>query len=850
MGNAPSKGIRIIDLTGSKSRRNYSNIFSRSAVEGGGRNRIAATTTTTRALTTTTTTTGTTTTTTLAPTTTTTTLSGDTYFYPFTFTGGTLGYRNIGSHGMTFSSSGDTTMHGFTLYGSSAGTAQFRFYEYDAEFTYEDPPDEKEFVGDSPYLGTALISETLDIVEGANEFIYDIAVTGTSLNPKYYWIGFDDIDVGATGSTQIDGLRRHKLMTELKPFDAENGIQLLDSRNRISNYDYDLQDPVGVGETYYYFYDFSFYDGLITTTTTTQAPTTTTTIYDPYFYPFAFEGGSDSYSSNIDWRGVTFASSADTTFHSIDVSANAAGGVRLRIYKFDAEFTKTGDYFDGQDPDEGVSVLDQWYSVDSGSNELVIDVATTGSTSVPTYFWIGISEISGSTSSLLRTSGAGIPFDAVSGIELLDARTGNNGYDSGDYFYWSYDAKFTKSGSVTTTTTTTTGITTTTTTTGVTATTTTTTSIYYYPFAFAGGSSGYSSSVDDRGMTFTSSGDSVLNSFTVDSDGSGQTRVYVYKYDAEFTETGSTGYFDGDSPNEGTLILDETYDLIDGENTITVDLAVTGTTGNAQAYWIGVDNTTSSGLLRSSGVNLPFNELSYVRLMDSRSRLSNYSYDGYYYFVYNAKFSNGVTGSTGVTTTTTLSSSEIHKLSLGESDNTFEGTELTWQNVGKDGDSAPLILLDQNGDDQGLRFIIPEDTISENVRKQTLWTEITSGNVSFPDDILLLGVDSYGAFISDDQNGVLRISGLTTGSTYSFEVFSTLNSTTTGWSVSDSDYTGLILSGGTATGNTGNINPIGNTGNTITLENTSNDLGIIDLHFTGDEDWDHPVINAMIITKT
>jgi hypothetical protein len=198
------------------------------------------------------------------------------------------------------------------------------------------------------------------------------------------------------------------------------------------------------------------------------------------------------------------------------------------------------------------------------------------------------------------------------------------------------------------------------------------------------------------------------------------------------------------------------------------------------------------------------------------------------------------------TTTTTILSSQIHKLSLGELNSNFEEISLTWQSVGTDYDTTPLTLLDENGVDQGLTLNLPESTISINVRKIILNSGITSGDAEFPDDVLIRGYDSYGAFISQNKNAVIRISGCT-NDTYTFKIYCTVNNDVTGWAVSDTDYTELILSGGTAD-DTSSLNPINNS-TVITLSNTPNDQGYIDICFTGNEDWDHPVMNAIIISK-
>lgn len=201
---------------------------------------------------------------------------------------------------------------------------------------------------------------------------------------------------------------------------------------------------------------------------------------------------------------------------------------------------------------------------------------------------------------------------------------------------------------------------------------------------------------------------------------------------------------------------------------------------------------------------------------------------------------------TTTSTTTPALYSERHKLNLGEFNNTFEGTSATWMNIGRDFDSDPLVILDEDGTNQGVTFKVPESTTSMNITKRELNSGITSAHVEFPDNVLLRGLDGYGKFITDVKNSILRISGLT-NDTYTFSIYCTSNPSVTGWAVSDTDYVGLKLVGG-GVDDTDSLNPIINT-NVITLSNTPNVSGYIDLEFYGDQDWDHAHINAIIITK-
>ena len=190
---------------------------------------------------------------------------------------------------------------------------------------------------------------------------------------------------------------------------------------------------------------------------------------------------------------------------------------------------------------------------------------------------------------------------------------------------------------------------------------------------------------------------------------------------------------------------------------------------------------------------------------------------------------------------------QTHKLSIGELNNTFEGTSPTWMNTSIDTDTTPLIILDEDGVDQGITLKIPEDTISMNlIKRQLNLTGFTSNNVYFPSAIMVRGLDSYGKFITDAKNAVLQFSGLTNNK-YTFKIFCSVDLSVTGWSSDEADYVSLKLTGSEAD-DTATLNPIDNNTHIITLSNYPVN-GLISLEFTGDLDWTHPVVNAIIITK-
>ena len=198
------------------------------------------------------------------------------------------------------------------------------------------------------------------------------------------------------------------------------------------------------------------------------------------------------------------------------------------------------------------------------------------------------------------------------------------------------------------------------------------------------------------------------------------------------------------------------------------------------------------------------------------------------------------------TTTTTTVVAQVHKVNVGENNYNF-GDVATWQNNAADTETTARTILDQNGVDQGLTLRIIEGVYGSNISKKTLQstTGFTSSNANFPTDVLIKGLSGY---ITNGEPAILRISGLTVGSSYTFDVFSTVNEAETGWSASEIDYTSLTASGGSAN-DSASLNPIDNTSSAMTVTNTANAQGFIDLNFFGNGNFDRPVVNAIIITK-
>lgn len=173
---------------------------------------------------------------------------------------------------------------------------------------------------------------------------------------------------------------------------------------------------------------------------------------DPYFYPFDFSTeGTKSYRKQ-DWHGNVFTSTVNATWHSFLLTASHTGTTIMYVYDFAAEFTKTGDIFDGQLPYLGTQIKDQWFNVVVGENTFVIDLPISGSTETPKHYWMGLRTINVGTladDGILRSLDVSspMPFDPVNGIQLRDTRNGSTNYDYyaqglGYNFYYFYDSAF------------------------------------------------------------------------------------------------------------------------------------------------------------------------------------------------------------------------------------------------------------------------------------------------------------------------------------------------------------------------------------------------------------------------
>jgi hypothetical protein len=173
----------------------------------------------------------------------------------------------------------------------------------------------------------------------------------------------------------------------------------------------------------------------------------------PLFFPFTFTGGTTTSYRRQDWHGNTFTVTNDCKLNSFRLNASHVGSVRLYLYRFNAEFTKTEDptKFDGQTPMLGTLLVDRWIDVVEGDNIVQMDTSLTGTDITPLHYWIGLRTINvGSTTDqgILRTLGIDkLPLDPVNGVQLRDTRAGNSNFDyytqlNTHNFYYFYDAEF------------------------------------------------------------------------------------------------------------------------------------------------------------------------------------------------------------------------------------------------------------------------------------------------------------------------------------------------------------------------------------------------------------------------
>jgi len=189
--------------------------------------------------------------------------------------------------------------------------------------------------------------------------------------------------------------------------------------------------------------------------------------------------------------------------------------------------------------------------------------------------------------------------------------------------------------------------------------------------------------------------------------------------------------------------------------------------------------------------------------------------------------------------------SETHKISLGEANSTYEGTATDWANFGADAEATPVAILDINGADNGMTLHLDE-TLGGNASKVTAASGVTSGLAEFPAAVFNESLRLYDSNWATEP-GTLVFSGLDNSKTYTFAVLCHNTLAVSGYVEAKSDNVNLSLVG--ATTDSDSINPIDNLSVTVNLA-VQPSAGVIKLQWDSGADWEYPLINAIVITKS
>ena len=158
----------------------------------------------------------------------------------------------------------------------------------------------------------------------------------------------------------------------------------------------------------------------------------------------------------------------------------------------------------------------------------------------------------------------------------------------------------------------------------------------FQPFFHSGANVGYRNQ-DWHGMTFTVDEPVTYESFRLNASSDGRVRVYLFRFNAEFTYQENQTNFTGQNPLSGTDLLGTNYwiNVVAGDNVHDFNQNLI-----AGHYWIGIRNMqkldganyinypSSEGLLRTLNITegLPQTGVEGVRLRDARNGASNYDY--------------------------------------------------------------------------------------------------------------------------------------------------------------------------------------------------------------------------------
>lgn len=325
--------------------------------------------------------------------------------------------------------------------------------------------------------------------------------------------------------------------------------------------------------------------------------------------------------------------------------------------------------------------------------------------------------------------------------------------------------------------------------------------------------------------------------------GTGSKNVYVRAYNSEGdydTTFGTVSVFNDTSEAVPNLTLNSITDLQDGDN---VSISLSDSEGTANTMKI-ISQTLNSGT-PSSGDWISASATTFSTSFQY-SLGSTGSYDIYIRGYNTENEYDTVYGTVSVTLAPVVST--IYKITFGENNSTFESVASGWNSNGVDVEgSSPLTLYTTSGNTGSATIQLASASMNVIKRSNLNIATVSSSNVNFPDAVLIKGSDAYGRFITDGTTGLYYFDGFDTSATYSFEIFSSVNLSSTGWATSDADSVTFRLIGAATVSST--INPVNNLSNTVDLSVKPDVSGRIELQMYGDEDWDHAFVNAMIITK-
>lgn len=330
--------------------------------------------------------------------------------------------------------------------------------------------------------------------------------------------------------------------------------------------------------------------------------------------------------------------------------------------------------------------------------------------------------------------------------------------------------------------------------------------------------------------------------YTASTDGNRDVYIRVYNSEGDYDTVSGNVFIeltqiDHDPPS---LTINSITDTQDGGN-VTIDM----TDSEGTASTMKIISQISGGTAPSEGDWSGATAISY-----ESSHIYDVGSTGIYEIyvrVYN--LDNEYDTALSVANVTLLSGPEIYKMTFGDVPQGFETVVSEWDSISLDVEGSSMYATNTIGVTDQVLITLSAASISVQRESNMNDVSVTSTNAKFPDEVLIKGSNAYGRFITDNNSGIYEFTGLSTGHTYSFEILGSVDLTATGWSESDTNSTTYELVGATTVSQ--EINPVGNTGASIAELTVQPDItGKIVLNFSGDEDWDHATINALIMTKS